>query len=167
MGHEEHKARSPSVVHCMVVTISDSRTPETDEGGRLIQNLLRDQGHTVEAYQLIKDEPKQIKKLILSAAARAGVQAVILTGGTGLSKRDSTYDVLVRLLEKRLEGFGELFRSLSYQEIGASAMLSRATAGIIGELVVFSIPGSPSAVRLAMEKLILPELGHLVREACR
>ena len=151
----------------MVVTISDSRTPETDEGGRLIQKLLRGQGHTVEVYQLIKDEPERIKELILSAVARTGVQAVILTGGTGISKRDSTYDVLVQLLEKRLEGFGELFRSLSYQEIGASAMLSRATAGIIGELVVFSIPGSPSAVRLAMEKLILPELGHLVREARR
>ena len=167
MGHEEHKARSPSVVHCMVVTISDSRTPETDEGGRLIQNLLRDQGHTVEDYQLIKDEPKRIKELILSAAARTGVQAVILTGGTGISKRDRTYDVLVQLLEKRLEGFGELFRSLSYQEIGASAMLSRATAGTVRGLVVFSIPGSPSAVRLAMEKLILPELGHIVREVGR
>ena len=151
----------------MVVTISDSRSPDTDESGRLIQDLLRDHGHKLSSYELIKDEPKRIKELIQSAVAQTGVQAIILSGGTGISKRDSTYDALVPLLEKQLEGFGELFRSLSYQEIGASAMLSRATAGMVGGKVVFSIPGSTAAVKLAMEKLILPELGHLVREASR
>jgi len=165
MGHQEHKAKAPSTIGCMVVTISDTRTPETDESGRLIKQLLREHGHTIVADHLVKNEPAQIKELIKTS--QNGAQAIILTGGTGLSKRDNTYEAVVGLLEKRLDGFGELFRTLSYQEIGSSAMLSRATAGIYQGKVIFSLPGSEAAVRLAMEKLILPELGHIIHELNR
>jgi molybdenum cofactor biosynthesis protein B len=165
MGHAEHKANAPSSVGCMVITVSDTRTPDTDESGRLIQKLLREQDHSIVAYHLVKNEPSLIKGLIQKAPA--GVQAIILTGGTGLSKRDSTYETLVALFEKKLDGFGELFRALSYREIGSPAMMSRATAGTYQGKVIFSLPGSEAAVRLAMEKLILPELGHLLHELTR
>lgn len=165
MGHQEHKVKAPSTIGCMVVTISDTRTKETDESGRLIKKLLREHGHTIIADHLVKNEPARIKELIKTV--QNGVQAIILTGGTGLSKRDNTYDAVVGLFEKRLDGFGELFRTLSYQEIGSPAMLSRATAGIYRGKVIFSLPGSEAAVRLAMEKLILPELGHILHELNR
>ncbi len=167
MGHQEHKARSTKSVGCRVVTISDTRTPETDESGSLIQKLLRERGHRIEGYELIRDEPSRIQDVIRAAAECPEVQAVILTGGTGLSIRDSTPETVLALLDRKLEGFGELFRSLSYEEIGSAAMISRAVAGTFRGRVIFSLPGSAAAVRLGMEKLILPELGHIVGELGR
>ncbi len=162
--HREHKAHAPLRVSCLVITCSDSRTPETDTSGQLIRRLLLEQGHEVGGPQLVKDEPVEIRKLIEAGTADPAVQAIIINGGTGLSRRDSTFEAIDGMLEKKLDGFGEIFRYLSYQEIGSSAMMSRATAGLVRGRIVFSTPGSESAVRLAMEKLILPELGHLVRE---
>ncbi len=148
----------------MVITCSDTRIPETDTSGQLIQKLLKEQGHTVAVYHLVKDEPAQIKDRIREGLANEAVQAIIINGGTGISKRDATFEAVDAMLEKRLVGFGEIFRYLTYQEIGSPAMMSRATAGIIKGRILFSTPGSENAVRLAMEKLILPELGHLVKE---
>lgn len=148
----------------MVITCSDTRTPDTDTSGQLIQKLLMKQGHNVAAYHLVKDEPDQIKARIAEGTGNDQVQAIIINGGTGISRRDSTFEAVDGMLEKRLDGFGEMFRFLTYQEIGSAAIMSRATAGIIKGRVLFSTPGSENAVRLAMEKLILPELGHLVRE---
>ena len=148
----------------MVITCSDTRTSDTDTSGQLIQNLLKEQGHTVAAYHLVKDEPSEIKAKITAALTNKKIQAIIINGGTGISKRDSTFEAVDAMLEKRLVGFGEVFRYLTYQEIGSPAIMSRATAGIIKGRVLFSTPGSENAVRLAMEKLILPELGHLVKE---
>ena len=148
----------------MVITCSDTRTPDTDTSGQLIQKLLEEQGHTIVAYHLVKDEPAQIRGRIAEAIANEAVQAIIINGGTGISRRDSTFEAVDAMLEKRLDGFGEVFRFLTYQDIGSPAIMSRATAGIIKGRVLFSTPGSENAVRLAMEKLILPELGHLVKE---
>jgi len=148
----------------MVITCSDTRTPDTDTSGQLIQKLLKEQGHTVVAYHLVKDEPSKIKAKVKAAVTNKKIQAIIINGGTGISRRDSTFEAVNAMLEKRLDGFGEVFRYLTYQEIGSPAIMSRATAGIIKGRVLFSTPGSENAVRLAMEKLILPELGHLVKE---
>jgi len=148
----------------MVITCSDTRTPETDASGELIKRLLKDKGHTVVGYHLVKDEPAQIQLWIARGTANEEVQAIIINGGTGISPRDSTFEAVNEMLDKRLDGFGEIFRLLTYQEIGSPAIMSRATAGVIQGCVLFSIPGSENAVRLAMEKLILPELGHLVGE---
>ena len=148
----------------MVMTCSDSRTPETDTSGQLIMRLLKEQGHQVTAYHLVKDEPLLIKERIGEALRIAGIQAIIINGGTGISRRDSTFEAVDAMLEKRLTGFGEIFRALTYQDIGSPAIMTRATAGIIQGRILFSTPGSENAVRLAMEKLILPELGHLVKE---
>jgi len=148
----------------MVITCSDTRTAETDTSGQLIQRLLKENGHAIAAYRLAKDEPSRIKERIAEGIANEAVQAIIINGGTGISRRDSTFEAVDAMLEKRLEGFGEVFRYLTYQEIGSPAIMSRATAGIIKGRILFSTPGSENAVRLAMEKLILPELGHLVRE---
>jgi molybdenum cofactor biosynthesis protein B len=163
----EHHATSPTRLGCAVITISDSRTLETDTGGQTISELLTAAGHAVLAREIVPDEPVGLERLLTLLAARDGVDAILLTGGTGLSSRDQTFETVSRLLSKPLPGYGELFRMLSYQEIGAAAMLSRATAGLIGRRVVLTMPGSPAGVRLAMEKLILPELAHLVREARR
>lgn len=148
----------------MVITCSDTRTAETDTSGQLIQKLLKEQGHSIAAYYLVKDEPAQITGRVAEGIANDSVQAIIINGGTGISRRDSTFEAVDAMLEKRLDGFGEVFRYLTYQEIGSPAIMSRATAGIIKGRVLFSTPGSENAVRLAMEKLILPELGHLVKE---
>jgi len=148
----------------MVITCSDTRTPDTDTSGQLIQKLLKEQGHTVVAYHLVKDEPSKIKAKVKAAVTNKKIQAIIINGGTGISRRDSTFEAVNAMLEKRLDGFGEVFRYLTYQEIGSPAIMSRATAGIIKGRVLFSTPGSENAVKLAMEKLILPELGHLVKE---
>ncbi len=148
----------------MVITCSDTRTPDTDTSGRLIRELLTDKGHRIAAYHLAKDEPAEIKARIAEGLADESVQAIIINGGTGISRRDSTFEAVDAMLEKRLDGFGEVFRYLTYQDIGSPAIMSRATAGIIKGRVLFSTPGSENAVRLAMEKLILPELGHLVKE---
>ncbi|HEY6085693.1 MAG TPA: MogA/MoaB family molybdenum cofactor biosynthesis protein [Nitrospira sp.] len=160
----EHKSHAPRSIGCMVITCSDTRTPDTDTSGQLIQELLTEEGHTVAAYHLVKDEPSQIKERIIAGVTNEAVQAIIINGGTGISRRDSTFEAVDAMLEKRLDGFGEVFRYLTYQDIGSPAIMSRATAGIIKGRVLFSTPGSEHAVRLAMEKLILPELGHLVKE---
>ena len=160
----EHKRLAPKSVGCLVITCSDTRTPDTDTSGYLIMHMLKDAGHTVVAYHLVKDEPAKIKAKIKAAASNKKIQAIIINGGTGISRRDSTFEAVDAMLEKRLVGFGEIFRYLNYQEIGSPAIMSRATAGIIKGRVLFSTPGSENAVRLAMEKLILPELGHLVKE---
>lgn len=160
----EHKQDAPQSLSCMVITCSDTRTPETDTSGQLIQKLLEGDGHRIVAYQVVKDDPGQITHRIALGLWKYGAKIIIVNGGTGISRRDSTFDAVSKMLEKRLDGFGEIFRFLSYQEIGSPAIMSRAVAGIIEGRVVFSIPGSENAVRLAMEKLILPELGHLVKE---
>jgi molybdopterin adenylyltransferase len=163
-AHVEHKHGAPSSIGCMVITCSDTRTSETDTSGYRIMHMLKDAGHSVVAYHLVKDEPSKIKAKIKAAVANRKVQAIIINGGTGISRRDSTFEAVDAMLDKRLDGFGEVFRYLTYQEIGSPAIMSRATAGIIKGRVLFSTPGSENAVRLAMEKLILPELGHLVQE---
>ena len=151
----------------MVITCSDTRTPETDTSGQLIRKLLEEQNHTILAYHVVKDEPGQIQLWITRGTLDEQVQAIIINGGTGISRRDTTFEAVDETLEKRLNGFGEIFRFLTYQEIGSSAIMSRATAGIVKGRIVFSIPGSENAVRLAMEKLILPELGHLIQQINR
>ena len=163
-AHQEHKAQAPRSIGCMVITCSDTRTPETDTSGQLIRKLLQGQGHTIAAYHLVKDEAGQIQLWIARGTSNDEVQAIIINGGTGISRRDSTFEAVDEMLEKRLDGFGEIFRYLTYQEIGSPAIMTRATAGVLNGRVIFSIPGSENAVRLAMEKLILPELGHLVKE---
>ncbi len=151
-----------TTINCAVITVSDSRTIETDKSGQLICELLSNVNHTVTAYAIIKDEPAQIQTQMQQIKERADIDAVIFNGGTGIAPRDTTYDALAQLLEKTLPGFGEIFRFLSYQEIGSRAFASRAIAGTYQSKLIFSLPGSSNAVRLAMEKLILPELVHLV-----
>lgn len=163
-AHQEHKAQAPMHIGCMVITCSDTRTSDTDTSGKLIMHLLKEQGHEVAAYHLVKDEPAQIKALIEEAAGNPSVQAVLINGGTGISRRDSTFEAVDAMLEKRLDGFGEIFRYLTYQDIGSPAMMSRATAGLYRGRIIFSTPGSEGAVHLAMEKLILPELPHIIQQ---
>jgi molybdenum cofactor biosynthesis protein B len=147
--------------------VSDTRTEDTDTGGRAIVELLTDAGHQVVGRQVVKDDPIVVRQAVQIYLIREDVQAILTTGGTGISARDGTFETIEALLDKRLQGFGELFRMLSYQEIGAAAMLSRATAGTCCGKIVLSLPGSEAAVRLAMTRLILPELGHMVREVSR
>jgi molybdenum cofactor biosynthesis protein B len=163
----EHKATAPRSIGCFVLTISDSKTDATDTSGRLIRELLTGAGHSVVGHAIVRDEPTQVTGLIRKGCADAAVEAFILTGGTGVTSRDSAYEAVEVLLDKRLTGFGELFRMLSYQEIGAAAMMSRAQGGVVQGRALFSLPGSPNACRLAVEKLILPELGHVLREVRR
>ncbi|MGQ9872789.1 MogA/MoaB family molybdenum cofactor biosynthesis protein [Leptodesmis sp.] len=151
-------------VGCAVVTVSDSRTLQDDRSGQLIQQLLTAAGHRIQVYTLVKDEPAQIQAQIQTLKQQPDVDVLILNGGTGIAPRDTTYDAVVALLEKTLPGFGELFRMLSYQEIGSRAIASRAIAGTINSQLIFAIPGSTKAVALAMENLILPELRHLVSQ---
>lgn len=167
MSHLEHKRDAPSSVACAVVTVSDTRTEGSDESGRVARELLERAGHRVVDYRIIPDDRERIEQTVREIAARGQVQAVILNGGTGLSRRDSTCEALKPLLEKELPGFGELFRWLGYRDIGPSAMLSRALAGVMSGVFLCALPGSPRAVRLAMEELLLPELGHLIREIGR
>jgi molybdopterin adenylyltransferase len=168
-SHREHKASSPASVRCAVLTVSDTRTEANDTGGGAIVTLLRENGHEVVFKQIVRDEPDQVRALIARwiEGDERTVQAIITTGGTGISSRDRTYEAVTSLLDKQLDGFGELFRMLSFQEIGAGAMLSRACAGVARGRIVICLPGSEHAVRLAMTRLILPELGHLVREISR
>ena len=151
-------------VNCAVITVSDTRSPETDKSGQLIKELLLADHHIVKLYQIIKDESREITAQMEVLAEYPCISAVIFHGGTGIAPRDTTYDTLEKLLEKTLPGFGELFRFLSYQEIGSRAMASRAVAGVYQGKIIFSLPGSSNAVRLAMERLILPELVHLVKQ---
>jgi molybdenum cofactor biosynthesis protein B len=148
-------------VACAVVTISDTRTAATDTSGRLICDALRKAGHTLTDYRILKDDGRRIVTHLKRLASRGEVRIALLTGGTGVSPRDVTCEAVERLFDKRLEGFGEIFRALSYRQIGSSAMLSRATAGTCGGLCIFALPGSEKAVRLAMRRLILPEIPHL------
>jgi molybdenum cofactor biosynthesis protein B len=164
---DEHKATAPTAVGCFVLTISDTKTPETDSSGNVIRGLLTAGGHRVAGSAIVRDEPRDVERVVREACASADVQAVILTGGTGITSRDSTFEAIERLLDKRLPGFGELFRMLSYADVGPAAMLSRAQMGIHARKIVVSLPGSPNACRLALEKLLVPELGHLVREVSR
>jgi len=150
------------IVTCAVVTVSDTRSHHTDQSGQLIQQLLLAANHTIGAYTIIPDEPTQIQDQMERLGRSGELDVVIFTGGTGISRRDTTYDAIEKLLEKTLPGFGELFRYLSYQEIGSRAIASRAVAGVYENKLIFSLPGSRNGVQLAMEKLILPELPHLV-----
>ena len=149
------------------MTVSDTRTEETDRGGGAIVELLSQAGHAVAGKTIVPDDPGRVRAAVQAGVGAADVDVVITTGGTGITRRDGTYEVVSVLLDKRIDGFGELFRALSFQEIGPAAMLSRACAGLSGGTIVISLPGSENAVRLAMTKLILPELGHMVREARR
>ena len=164
MGHKEHKHHAAQQTACMVITISDTRTEDTDSSGQLIVKLLEQNGHRLVEKIIVPDEPQEIRALLQEGIETNEIQAILCNGGTGISVRDHSYEAINAVLEKRLDGFGELFRMLSYQEIGSAAMMSRATAGIAGNTVIFSIPGSKGAVKLAMEKLILPELGHILWE---
>ena len=167
MSHTEHRQAAPRVIRCSVLTISDTRTDETDTGGRAIVDLLTESGHEVLGKSIVPDDPERVRGTVEALLSDKTVQAIITTGGTGISSRDQTYEVINGLLDKRIDGFGELFRALSYEEVGTAAMLSRALAGTARGRIVISVPGSRNAVRLAMTKLVLPELGHLVREASR
>ena len=164
---QSHRQSAPQTVRCAAITISDTRTPETDSGGRTLVELLKEAGHQVLHQEIIADEPAPMRALLEELCNRSDIDAILLTGGTGLGSRDQTYETISAMLSKPLPGYGEVFRMLSYDEIGAAAMLSRATGGLVGQTVVLSMPGSPAAVRLAMQKIILPELSHLVREATR
>jgi molybdenum cofactor biosynthesis protein B len=167
MGYHEHRRAAPESVSCSVLIISDSRTEQNDESGKLIKQRLADNGHLVLSYGILKNDDDAIRAKIEELVGQAELQVIITSGGTGASHRDITVDTIEPMLEKRLEGFGELFRYLSYQEIGTGSILSRAVAGIIRGKVVLCFPGSLNAATLAMDKIILPELGHLVREATR
>lgn len=165
MSVSEHKKAAPNMVSCKVITVSDTRNPETDKSGRLMIELLEGAGHRIIDYVIVKDDTAQIQEEILKGCGTEGIEVILTNGGTGIAKRDVTIESVQSLLEKEIVGFGELFRMLSYQEdIGSAAILSRAIAGVVRNKAVFSTPGSSGAVKLAMNKLILPEIGHVVRE---
>ena len=159
-----HRDSAPDTVRVAVLTISDTRTPQTDTGGDTIEELMHGAGHEVVERGIVGDDATRIRTELLDLLARSDVDAVITTGGTGISARDATYEVVDRMLEKRLDGFGEIFRMLSYEEVGAAAVLSRAVAGAVGDKLVACLPGSRNAVRLAVEKLLVPEIAHVVFE---
>ncbi len=164
MSVAEHKEKGKRSIHCFVVTVSDTRDENTDTSGQTIQKLLATEGHHAAGYRIVKDEPAQIQALLIEAVKRQDIDAVIVNGGTGIAPRDGTYEVVSRLLEKKLDGFGELFRYLSYVDIGSAAIMSRAAAGTAGGKILISLPGSSGAVKLAMEKLILPEIRHMLSQ---
>lgn len=164
---DQHRASAPRAIRCAVLTVSDTRTLETDTGGQTLVDGLQAAGHVVACREIIPDDPQQMRGLVTEWSQRDDIDAILLTGGTGLSSRDQTFETIAALLTKPLPGYGELFRWLSYQEIGPAAMLSRTIGGLVGKTVVLTMPGSPAAVRLAVERLIAPELSHLVREARR
>ena len=161
MPAPQHKKNVIAPVHAAVLTVSDTRTPETDKGGQLIQQSLVAANHRVHSYEILKDEPDRIAQRVRALASDTACHAILLTGGTGLAARDTTYEAIAALLDERLDGFGELFRMLSYEQVGPAAMLSRAVAGLHQSTAIFAMPGAPKAVELAMDKLILPELGHI------
>ena len=167
MSHVEHRRTSIQSVQCFILTISDTRTEQTDTGGRIIADLLSSSGHQVVGKTIVSDDPENIRIEIETRLSEQAIQAIITTGGTGISLRDQTYEVISGLLDKKIDGFGELFRSLSYEEVGSAAMLSRACAGTARGKIVICVPGSENAIRLAMTRLVIPELGHLIREVQR
>jgi molybdenum cofactor biosynthesis protein B len=160
-----HRRSAPRRVRCVVITVSDSRTAATDLGGATVVELLSAAGHEVIAKEIVADEPAEIRQQI--TRWQSAVDVILLTGGTGIGRRDQTYETVTDLLTRSLPGYGELFRALSFQQIGPAAMLSRATGGLVGTTVLLTMPGSPAAVRLALEQIILPEIGHLVAEATK
>ena len=164
--HREWAAEQQEVVTFAIVTVSDSRTLETDTNYHYLEPTITALGHKIVGYRIVKDEPTQVVEA-LDEMVESGAQLILFNGGTGISKRDRTYDALSKRLEKTLPGFGEIFRMLSYEQVGAAAMLSRATAGVYRGAVVVSTPGSPKAVQLAWEKLVAPELQHLAWEVGR
>ncbi|MEO6212405.1 MAG: molybdenum cofactor biosynthesis protein B [Vicinamibacterales bacterium] len=165
MSTEQHRKTAPLTVRCFVLTISDTRTEADDTSGDAVAALLSEAGHVMAGRARVKDDPVAVARMIRDNAGVAEV--IITTGGTGITSRDSTFEAIDRLLDKRLDGFGELFRVLSYEEIGSAAMLTRACAGTLGRTAIFALPGSEHAVRLGMTRLILPEIGHVVRELNR
>ena len=167
MGHHEHENQEKASHSIAVVTFTDTRDKNTDKSGALIIQLLEEAGHDLADYKIVKEDQGLMKNCFEQLLERSDVDAVVTNGGTGLSKRDNTIEVVKPFFEKELEGFGEIFRQISYQQIGAAAMLSRATAGINGEKAVFCLPGSSKAVKLAMQRIILPQLSHLLWEARR
>ncbi len=164
MSVAEHKEKGKRSLGCFVVTVSDTRDETTDQSGKLIKELLAEKGHRLSGYRIVKDEPVEIEALLKEALGKEEVDAVLINGGTGISPRDGTFEVVSRLLDKRLDGFGEIFRMLSFKEIGSAAIMSRAVAGSARGKVLVSLPGSRAAVDLAMRQLILPELGHMVSQ---
>jgi molybdenum cofactor biosynthesis protein B len=164
MSVAEHKEKAKKSLGCFVVTVSDTRDETTDKSGRLIKSLLAEQGYRVVSYRIVKDEPDQIQEMLQEALVKHELDVIILSGGTGIAPRDGTYEVVNGLLEKRLDGFGEIFRFLSYQDIGSAAIMSRAVAGVAKGKVIISLPGSTGAVDLAMKQLVLPELGHMIAQ---
>jgi molybdenum cofactor biosynthesis protein B len=158
-GHSHH-AQDAIRVGCAVITVSDTRDEHTDTSGQRIRELLTEAGHRIEEYRIVKDEPALITAAICSTSDEAEI--IITNGGTGIAQRDTTFEAVSRMIDKEISGFGELFRMLSFEQIGAAAMMSRATAGVVGRRVVFCLPGSTKAVDLAMTRLILPQLGHVV-----
>ena len=167
MGYQEHKHKVPKSVSCAVLTISDTRTERDDESGRLLRQKLSENGHRVIVYCILKNEVDAIKKKMYDLLKQEELQVIIAAGGTGVSRRDVTIETISPILEKKLDGFGELFRVLTYSEIGTGSIMSRAMAGVVGGKVILCLPGSPEAANLAMDRIILPEIGHLVREATR
>jgi molybdopterin adenylyltransferase len=161
---EKHREASPEKISVAVLTISDTRTPETDTGGNVIVELMQEAGHEISRREIVRDDAPHIEIVLQELLADVDVDAIITTGGTGISARDTTYEVVSRLIDKKLDGFGEIFRMLSYEEIGAAAILSRAVAGAAGSKFVACLPGSTNAVRLAIEKLLVPEISHVVFE---
>ncbi|MBS4176041.1 MogA/MoaB family molybdenum cofactor biosynthesis protein [Lederbergia citrea] len=165
MSVEEHKSEAPVTIGCAVITVSDTRTDATDKSGKLLKELLIENGHNIPFYKIVKDDPASIKATVEEAISTKEVSTILMTGGTGIAKRDVTIETVSTLFEKEIVGFGELFRMLSYlEDIGSAAMMSRASAGIYRNKAIFIMPGSSGAVKLAMEKLILKEMGHVVRE---
>lgn len=164
MSVQEHKEKATKSVRCFVITVSDTRDETTDTSGQTIKQLLAKDGHQTTGYRIIKDEPGEIDALLREALGGAEVDAVIVNGGTGIAPRDGTYEVVSRFLDKKLDGFGEVFRYLSYLDIGSAAIMSRAAAGSARGKILISLPGSKGAVTLAMEKLILPEIRHMVSQ---
>lgn len=162
MAATEHKGKAHLAVRCAIITVSDTRTEETDTSGRRIKELLAVHNHPVVAYQILKDEPEQITAAVQVLLERSDVDAIMTSGGTGIAPRDTTFEAIQGLLEKEITGFGEMFRMLSYEDIGTSAMLTRATAGVANGKVIVSLPGSTGAVELGVSKLVLPELGHMM-----
>jgi len=161
----EHRCQSPKSVRIAVVTVSDTRTLETDRGGKLVMELLTTGGHEVTERHIVRDDPREIEPLVRKLADPAATDAILITGGTGIAARDQTFETISGLLTKTMPGYGELFRMLSYDDIGPAAMLSRAVGGVMNGVVILTMPGSTAAVQLAMGKLIVPEIGHLVFEA--
>jgi len=164
VSQQEHKTRAPASVGCFVLTVSDTRTGDTDASGRAIREFLEHAGHLVTGFAIVRDEPSLVTASVKQWLTDANTRVIITTGGTGITARDGTFEAVDALFEKRLDGFGELFRMLSFDEIGSAAMMSRATAGTVGAKAIFVLPGSEHAVRLAMSRLIVPELGHVAQQ---